>query len=141
MQFSNAISAHVQGLWVSAYFDGKLARDPSAVIRNDDGDEHEGSSSNNKKLATEKTLQDLQYETVLHNRMGKWRYPHDHGAKHPDFVFEALPFLDTLMADLGLPVHRKDGWFSEVTQPYGVKDYSNVNEQYVDRLKALEGLP
>ncbi|KAH9435951.1 hypothetical protein MCOR02_004860 [Pyricularia oryzae] len=143
MNFSNAITAHVQGLWVSAYFAGKLERDPSAVIRNDDGDEYDRSSSSSdsssdKKWAAEKTLQDLQYETVLHNRMGKWRYPHDHGAKHPDFVFEALPFLDTLVADLGLPVHRKKSWFSEVTEPYGVKDYSNVNEQYVDRLKALE---
>jgi len=48
MNFSNAMTAHLEGLWVSAYFDDKLARDPAA-----------------------KPLEEVQYETVLHNRMGK----------------------------------------------------------------------
>lgn len=133
MNFSNAITAHIQGLWATAYFDGTLARDPSSVVGGcNDGDSLKGVSQKQQK-----TLEDLQYETVLHNRMGKWRYPHDHGAKHPDFVFDALPYLDTIIADLGLPVHRKGGWLGEVTQSYGVKDYGNINAQYSARLKGV----
>ncbi len=105
--FSNAISAHLQGLWISAFFDGKLARDPA------DG-----------------PLADAQYETVLHNRIIRWRHPYDYGNIFPNFVFDAVPYMDMLLADLGLAVHRKKGWWAEVTQPYGVEDYRDVNAEW-----------
>ena len=116
MNFSNTLTAHLEGLWISAFFDGKLARDPSDAVA-------EGG-----KGAV--TLEKLQYDTVLHNRMGKWRYPFDHGAKHPDFVFDAVPFLDLMIADLGLKVHRKSSWMKEILEPYGVEDYRDVVDEW-----------
>jgi hypothetical protein len=110
--FSNVITAHIQGLWISAFFDGKLARDPGAAT---DSIEH------------------IQYQTVLHNRMGKWRFPTDHGSRYPDFIFEAVSYLDMLLTDLGLRVHRKKGWFSEMTEPYGPEDYRNLNAEWEER--------
>ena len=115
MNFSNAMTAHLEGLWISAFFDGKLARDPSAAVAGDSG---------------AVTLEELQYDTVLHNRMGKWRYPYDYGAKHPDFVFDAVPFMDLLLADLGLKVHRKKTLLKEITEPYGPEDYRDVNDEW-----------
>lgn len=117
MNFSNTTCAFIQGLWISAYFDGKLARDPShAVLEPGEGDSP--------------TIEDIQYETVLFNRFGKFRYPLDYGAKHADFVFEAVPYFDMLMADLGLQVHRKKGWFSEMTTPYHPEDYANIVDEW-----------
>ena len=117
MNFSNAMTAHLEGLWISAFFDGKLARDPSAAV---------GAARGSGAA----TLEQLQYDTVLHNRMGKWRYPYDYGAKHPDFVFDAVPFMDMLLADLGLKVHRKKTWLKEITEPYGPEDYRDVNDEW-----------
>ncbi|KAL2206382.1 FAD/NAD(P)-binding domain-containing protein, partial [Sarocladium strictum] len=96
--FSNVICAHIQGLWISSFFDGKLTHD-------------------------------VHWQTVLHNRFGKWRYPKDAGAKHPDFVFEAVQYLDMMMADMGLKVHRKSGWLKEITDPYGPEDYRDINDE------------
>jgi hypothetical protein len=121
MNFSNPITAHLQGLWISAYFDGKLARDPSRAV---------AGSHNGKAGEEAMTLERLQYETVLFNRFGKWRYPTDYAAMYPDFVFEAVPYIDLLMADLGLTVHRKGGWFKEMTDPYGPEDYSDANDEW-----------
>lgn len=63
------------GLWLSAYFDGKL-----------DIDKH------------------VEYETLLHSRFGRWRYPEGsaHGNEHPDGFFESLTYLDMLLNQLGL---------------------------------------
>lgn len=126
--FSNVICAHIQGLWISAFFDGKLARDPSSAVMLADVD------TENAKGEGTMTLDEVHWQTVLHNRFGKWRYPNDPGAKHPDFVFEALQYMDTMMADLGLQVHRKGGWFKEITDPYGPEDYRNINEELDARL-------
>ncbi|RDW64600.1 pancreatic hormone-like protein [Coleophoma cylindrospora] len=98
---TTSMCAQLQGLWISVYFDGKLDRLPESK---------EG----------------LYWETTLHSRFGKWRYPSGHGAMLPDFVFDAMPYIDLLMADLGLHVHRKSGALAEIFQPYGPEDYQGL---------------
>jgi hypothetical protein len=115
--FSNAITAHVGGLWISAYFSGQLTIDPAAMI--DD------------KTA----LGRLQHETVLFNRWGRWRYPTDWGDKNPNFIFDAVPYLDLLLRDLGLDPHRKKGWFVEMTDPYGPEDYQDITDEWLRKHK------
>lgn len=110
--FSNTISAHIQGLWVSAYFLGRLARDPAAAVGN------------------EAAMHDLRYQTLLHNRWGKWRYPTDWGNKAPSFIFDAVPYLDLLQRDLGVKPHRKGGAVAEMWSPYMAKDYRTINEEW-----------
>lgn len=111
--FSNPITSHLCGLWISAYFNGQLTIDPSAAV----GDK--------------KALAEIKYETVLHNRFGKWRYPTDWGtSRPPSFIFDAVPYLDLLLHDLGLQSHRKGGWWSEMWSPYDPRDYKTVNEEW-----------
>ncbi|KAK8100529.1 hypothetical protein PG999_010903 [Apiospora kogelbergensis] len=110
--FSNAITAHLQGLWISAYFSGSLVHDPAASAGDDTA------------------LEELRYKTVLYNRFGHWRYPTDWGNKNPNFIFDAVPYLDLLLHDLGLPVHRKNGAWAEWTDPYGPEDYRTVNKEW-----------
>lgn len=121
---STAITAHVIGLWISAYFSGKLAVDPATAV--DD----------------EASLKRIQYQTVLYNRWGKWRYPTDWGNKQPSFIFDAVPYFDLLQLDLGLNHYRKSGWFAEMMDPYGPEDYRNINEEWskkYDAIKSIEG--
>jgi hypothetical protein len=111
--FSNPINAHVQGLWISAYFNEQLVNDPGTAV----GDV--------------KAMEQVRYETVLHSRFGKWRYPTDWGTnKAPSFIFDAVPYLDMLQRDLGLPIHRKSSWLYEMWSPYLPLDYQNVNEEW-----------
>ncbi|KAK3647044.1 hypothetical protein LTR56_008210 [Elasticomyces elasticus] len=112
--FSNTITAHIQGLWISAYFQGLLARDPAAAV--DD----------------EATMHDLRYQTVLHNRWGRWRYPTDWGNKAPSFIFDAVPYLDLLQNDLGVSPHRKGGAVAEMWSPYIAKDYRTINDEWAN---------
>jgi hypothetical protein len=110
--FSNTITAHIQGLWVSAYFLGSLKNSPAHAV----GDEA--------------AMDKLRYQTVLQNRWGRWRYPTDWGNKTPSFVFDAVPYLDLLQKDLGVKMHRKGGAVAEIWSPYMAKDYRTINDEW-----------
>ncbi|KAI1132503.1 hypothetical protein F5Y10DRAFT_231280, partial [Nemania abortiva] len=111
---STVITSHITALWISAYFSGRLARSPSVAIAN-----------------LEATKQ-LQYETVLHNRFGKWRYPTDWGNRAPNFIFDALPYLDLLQHDLGINPYKKGGMLTEMILPYGPEDYRNITDEWLE---------
>lgn len=121
MNFSTAMYNHVQALWIAAFFEGDLSE---SVI---------------PKPGNAGALAKLRYETVLHNRFGRWRYPAGHGAQFPDFVFDAVPYLDLLVGDLGLKVHRKKGWLAEVIEPYGPEDYKNLCDEWAAKVAASNG--
>ncbi|KAI0388996.1 hypothetical protein F5Y17DRAFT_470033 [Xylariaceae sp. FL0594] len=112
---STVITAHITALWISAYFSGQLARDASEDV------------------------QQLRYGTVLHNRFGKWRYPADWGNRAPNFIFDALPYLDMLQRDLGLNPRRKGGVVAEMCKPYGPGDYRGITKEWLDS-KAAKGV-
>lgn len=104
---TTSVCAQVQGLWISAYFDGRLDR----------------LSSGEK----------ARWETVLHSQFGKWRYPCGYGARLPDFVFDAIPYVDMLMRDVGLESHRKKSKFAEMTEPYGPEDYKDLPNEWAQQ--------
>lgn len=123
--FSNIITAHVQGLWVAAYFAGRVrGLAPSgqdlAVGGGDGGGGDDGGLD----------LERIRREALLHNRFGRWRYPVDWGSRAPTFIFDAVPYLDMLLRDLGLETRRKGGVFAELFSPYGPEDYQGVNEEW-----------
>ncbi|KAF4994116.1 hypothetical protein FGRMN_6031 [Fusarium graminum] len=108
--FGTSMVAHIQSLWVSAYFDNEISSlplDPSTEF-----------------------LTRLQHDTALHSRFGKWRYPYGYGHNYPDFVFDAVPYMDLLLKDMGLPIYRKDGIIAEIAYPYGPKDYATVVQEW-----------
>ncbi|KAK5634199.1 hypothetical protein RRF57_009913 [Xylaria bambusicola] len=116
---SNAITAHISGLWISAFFAGKLGTELEISLSSPDSNWYKA----------------LQYETVLYNRWGKWRYPTDWGNKRPSFIFDSVPYLDLLQRDLGLNPHRKGGWFAEITQGYGPNDYQGIEDEWARKQK------
>ncbi|KAJ4382965.1 hypothetical protein N0V86_002192 [Didymella sp. IMI 355093] len=67
-----AICASTQGLWVAAFFDGKLEREADA-----------------QESVTE--------EIMMHTQWDKWRYPCGYGASLPDFVFRGIHYVDMLL--------------------------------------------
>lgn len=49
-----------------------------------------------------------------------------------DFVFDAVPYMDLMMRDLGLQANRKQGW-KDVWQPYGPADYRGCVDEWVEK--------
>lgn len=72
----------------------------------------------------------LHSQVMLHTQWGKWRYPTGYGASLPDFVFDALPYIDLLLKDLGLKVNRKDSLFAEMWHPYGPPDWVGLVDEW-----------
>jgi hypothetical protein len=54
----------------------------------------------------------------------------DWGSRAPTFIFDAVPYLDMLLRDLGLQTRRKGGVLAELFSPYGPEDYRGVNEEW-----------
>ena len=113
MNFSVAMVAHAQSLWVNAYFDNKINTLPEPSSAED--------------------VEKFKHEAVLHSRFCKWRYPAGYGHKYPDFVFDAVPYVDLLLKDMGLNIYRKGGGLAaEASSPYGPEDYKNLVDEYKD---------
>lgn len=104
MTISTVNGAEIQALWIAAYFNGQLP-----------------------------LPEDIEYQTILHSRFGKWRTPAGFGAKWPDLAFDTLPYQTLLLNDMGLKIHRKGSLMKEIFEPYGGADYKGL----VDEWKAL----
>lgn len=119
MNFNVPMMCHFQALWINAFFAEKGLAFPQWTVPEE--------------------FDKLRYNTVMQSRFGKWRYPAGHGDQFPDFVFDALPYVDLLAGDLGLKVHRKAGGIAEMFESYGVEDYRTVVEEWKEKnLKTVE---
>ena len=118
MSIHTSSCAQAQALWLTAYLSGRLLRDrkPSK----------EGQSTRPEDFDN----QEVQWETVLQSQFGKWRYPAGYGEKFPDFVFDAIPYIDMLLKDLGLKWLRKKSRWSEWFDPYGPEDYRGLVDEW-----------
>ncbi|EUC28748.1 hypothetical protein COCCADRAFT_8915 [Bipolaris zeicola 26-R-13] len=104
---STALFATMQGLWISAFFDGKLARVAS-------------------------TEQDITAEVLRHTQWGRYRYPCGYGDTIPDFAFESMPYIDMLLNDVGIETHRKRNQIAEIFEPYKPADYKQLAKEYLE---------
>ncbi|EUC42276.1 hypothetical protein COCMIDRAFT_29088 [Bipolaris oryzae ATCC 44560] len=104
---STALFASTQGLWISAFFDGKL-----------------------KRVAS--TEKDITAEVLLHTQWGRYRYPCGYGDSIPDFAFESMPYIDLLLNDVGIVTHRKSNQIAEIFEPYKPADYRELAKEYLE---------
>ncbi|PYH84593.1 dimethylaniline monooxygenase [Aspergillus uvarum CBS 121591] len=101
---SNMIIAECQALWVYAYLNGKLSLDKTEVY----------------------------HQTALLSRYGKHRYPCGFSAWYPEFVYDAVPYADMLLSDLGLNPWRKATLKKEVLEGYTIHDYRGINQEWLE---------
>lgn len=107
LTISTTLIAQTQALWIAAYFANRLPSVPSEE-------------------------QDLAWSTAVHTQYCKWRYAGGFGHRNPDFVFDAVPYIDTLLKDLGLRLYRKAGLMNEVFGAYGPEDYRGLIGEWLD---------
>ena len=113
MSLHTSSVVQAQALWLTAYFSGRLQHDLEAPKESPGFDEDQ-----------------IKYETILHSQFCKWRYPGGHGDRYPDIVFDAVPYIDMLLRDLGLRFRRKGGWWKELTSPYRPDDYKGLVDEW-----------
>ena len=123
MTINTTLIAQAQSLWISAYFGGQLTptsteRCPPAIR-----------AASDSKSEDDADL-DLAWETTLHSEFGKYRYPGGFGKRNPDFVFDAIPYVDLMLRDLGLSTERKSGFLARAFQPYGTEDYKGLVDEW-----------
>ncbi|MCJ1246739.1 hypothetical protein MMC30_003948 [Trapelia coarctata] len=79
------------------------------------------------------TLKAVMLDATLFTRFGKWRHPFSRADNLPDFTFDALPYFDLLLGDLGLRQRRKGwGFLGEAFGGgYAQKDYRGLVDEWV----------
>lgn len=113
MSIHTTTCAQAQALWLTAYFSNGLLADRQSRTRQPFPDAA------------------VRWETALHSRFGKWRYPAGYGSRYPDFVFDGVPYIDMLLRDLGVGWLRKGGWgWREWFEPYGPGDYRGLVDEW-----------
>lgn len=123
--FDTTLIAQAQALWISAYFGGQLTptsteQCPAAV---------RAAVATDSKSQDDAEL-DLAWETTLHSEFGRFRYPAGFGYRNPDFVFDAIPYIDLMLRDLGLPTKRERSFLSQCFHPYGPEDYRGLVDEW-----------
>ncbi|KAL4897633.1 hypothetical protein BDV59DRAFT_190563 [Aspergillus ambiguus] len=102
---SNVIIAETQALWVYAYLNGKLRIDTSDVYR----------------------------QTALMSRYGRHRYPCGFSSWYLEFVYDAIPYVDMLLSDLGVNRRRKSTLMKEMFEGYTIHDYRGITQEWARR--------
>lgn len=99
------LTSEISALWTVAFLDGALET-PSKV--------------------------EAEWAALLSQRFWRARAPCGLGARGPDMVFEIMPYVDTLLRDLGLRTARKGSWWRELFEWYGVRDYKGLVSEWVE---------
>lgn len=107
----SVVVAQAQALWITAFFDDKIE------------------SLNRWNI----DLEAVRYDAILNGVYGMLRRPKECGGaadKHPDLVFDSIPYIDCLLNDLRLKVKRKIGIWSTVFGSYGPRDFKGLVGEY-----------
>ncbi|KAL2846310.1 hypothetical protein BJX68DRAFT_277139 [Aspergillus pseudodeflectus] len=145
MTINTSLIAQTQALWVTAFFSNRLSLD-NTVTETCPGDvasllaKTTASTSPSTSPCESTPTQaeaNILWETALHTQFGVHRYPGGLGKRNPDFVFDAIPYVDVLLKDLGVSGVRKEGsGWKRFVEPCGVEDYRGVLGEWI----ANEGL-
>lgn len=114
---NTAIVSQAQALWITAFFNNHISSlQPERGI----------TSTTSPSSLREQTLLHTTYETLRRPKSGN-----GFGEKHPDLVFDSLPYVDMLLHDLGIKTNRKGGsWWREWFEAYELGDYRGLVEEW-----------
>ncbi|KAF1841193.1 cofactor FMO1 enzyme is FAD [Cucurbitaria berberidis CBS 394.84] len=73
--------------------------------------------------------EEMEFEAATFNAWTRKRYL-EQGKKHSYFIYDYIPYIDTLMKDLGLNPFRKSNVFEEWFVRYKPSDYSTILDEY-----------
>ncbi|KAL8856738.1 MAG: hypothetical protein Q9178_006695 [Gyalolechia marmorata] len=140
LSLHTCVCAQAQALWLTAYFGGDLSQNAFPVADRTlcltDGTSELAPSDKTASANNAFDQESITWQTTLHSQFGRWRYPSGHGKRFPDVAFDAIPYVDMLLRDLGLEWRRKwkrggwGKWWREVFWPYGPEDYVGLVDEF-----------
>ncbi|KAL7625335.1 hypothetical protein AAE478_004551 [Parahypoxylon ruwenzoriense] len=77
-------------------------------------------------------------EVALWNAWTRMRYLNQ-GQKFPYSLYDFLPYIDSIFADLGLDSRRKSNPIAEILSPYEPTDFNGFVDEYLRKRKAKSG--
>jgi hypothetical protein len=112
------VVAQAQALWITAYLNDHVDSLKSVNVNHDA----------------------VRYEAILNSTYNLIRRPKETGGageKYPDLVFDSIPYVDTLLRDLGVKARRKPTWWKEMFEMYKPIDYKNIVQEWVEQNRNL----
>lgn len=108
------LAGQIQAIWITAFFDGEISH-----------------------LRSDRVVYNaVRYETVLQTVYQQLRGPREvggAGGKYPEYVFDSLVYVDTLLRDLGLNSWRKPTLWKEYFESYRPKDYRGLVHEWMEK--------
>lgn len=105
------IVAQAQALWATAFFQGRITS------------------------LGQKSAEQLRYDAHVETEYERIKRPKEGGGargQYLDLVFDTLPYVDSLLQEIGVRTRRKTSWLGEVFVPYTVRDYRGIVREWVD---------
>jgi len=106
LSLRGCLCAEIQALWIIAFLDGKVD-------------------------ATLPSREQAEWQPLLQSRFYWWKAPMGMGGSRTDMAFETMPYIDTLIKDLGLKPGRKRSWWREIFEWYGVDDFRGIVDEWL----------
>ncbi|KAL4875429.1 hypothetical protein BJY04DRAFT_202185 [Aspergillus karnatakaensis] len=144
MTINTPLLAQAQALWITSFFNNDLSLEqittekcPADLVKiiekTNPVSTSEPSTPETEVHETVRKNADILWETALHTQFGIHRYPGGLGRRNPDFVFDAIPYVDVLLKDLGLKTERRqgEGFARRFGVGYGPEDYVGLVEEWV----------
>ncbi|KAF9884962.1 hypothetical protein FE257_000872 [Aspergillus nanangensis] len=82
--------------------------------------------------------EEMELESATFNAWVRKRYL-EQGKKHAYMVYDYVPYIDTLMRDLGLRTKRKANPVADLLMPYRPTDYADLIPEYLQARKQWKG--
>ncbi|RBR21454.1 hypothetical protein FVER53590_01737 [Fusarium verticillioides] len=83
--------------------------------------------------------EEMEVEAANFNAWTRKRYL-EQGKKHSYFIYDYIPYIDTLMKDLGLNPFRKSSVFEEWFVRYKPSDYKTILDEYLSLRRHQHGI-
>ncbi|KAL2019324.1 hypothetical protein VTK56DRAFT_9791 [Thermocarpiscus australiensis] len=84
------------------------------------------------------SLEAMETEVAQWNAWSRKRYGVQ-GQKHAYAIYDFLPYIDTLLKDLGVNPYRKKNWFAHWFAPWYPREYKGLMDEFRHALAARRG--
>ncbi|KAJ4415446.1 hypothetical protein N0V82_007317 [Gnomoniopsis sp. IMI 355080] len=103
--------AQAQALWATAFFQDRIP-----------------------DLGSHGGMDQVKYQAYLLTEYERMRRPKEGAGadgKYLDLVFDTIPYIDSLLEDIGVQTRRKSSWWRDISEPYTLRNYEGIVKEWL----------